>query len=302
MKQPFTGAGVALVTPFREDGSVNISLFETLIDFHIANGTRAVVVCGTTGEGSTLTGREKAALFESAAKRIGGQVPVICGTGSNSTSFCLETAQMAESCGADYHLIVTPYYNKTSQQGLIRHYYTLADALQKPIIVYNVPSRTGMNIKPKTYAEFAKHGNIVAVKEADPDIGKLTESIAICGDALTFYSGNDDLTAAACAVGCKGTISVLSNVFPRFTQRLNQLAVQGDSEKAAKLQRKAVSVNKALFCDVNPMPVKYAMQLRGYDVGPCRLPLTTLSAESEARLRDAVESFAQSLDDEEKDL
>ena len=302
MKQPFTGAGVALVTPFREDGSVNISLFETLIDFHIANGTRAVVVCGTTGEGSTLTGREKAALFESAAKRIGGQVPVICGTGSNSTSFCLETAQMAESCGADYHLIVTPYYNKTSQQGLIRHYYTLADALQKPIIVYNVPSRTGMNIKPKTYAEFAKHGNIVAVKEADPDIGKLTESIAICGDALTFYSGNDDLTAAACAVGCKGTISVLSNVFPRFTQRLNQLAVQGDSEKAAKLQRKAVSVNKALFCDVNPIPVKYAMQLRGYDVGPCRLPLTTLSAESEARLRDAVESFAQSLDDEEKDL
>ena len=302
MKQPFTGAGVALVTPFREDGSVNISLFETLIDFQIANGTRAVVVCGTTGEGSTLTGREKAALFERAAKRIGGQVPVICGTGSNSTSFCLETAQMAESCGADYHLIVTPYYNKTSQQGLIRHYYTLADALQKPIIVYNVPSRTGMNIKPKTYAELAKHDNIIAVKEADPDIGKLTESIAICGDALTFYSGNDDLTAAACAVGCKGTISVLSNVFPRFTQRLNQLAVQGDSEKAAKLQRKAVSVNKALFCDVNPMPVKYAMQLRGYDAGPCRLPLTTLSAESEARVRDAVESFAQALDDEEKDL
>ncbi len=301
MKQPFTGAGVALVTPFREDGSVNIPLFETLIDFQIANKTAAVVVCGTTGEGSTLTGREKAALFECAAKRTGRRIPVICGTGSNSTSFCLETAKTAEECGADYHLIVTPYYNKTSQQGLIRHYYTLADALQKPIIVYNVPSRTGMNITPLTYADLSKHENIVAVKEADPDIGKLTESISLCGDALTFYSGNDDLSAAACAVGCKGTISVLSNVFPRFTQRLNLLAVQGDSERASTMQRKAVALNKALFCDVNPMPVKYAMRLIGYDVGSCRLPLTNLSNENEAKVRAALEAFTQMLSYEERD-
>jgi 4-hydroxy-tetrahydrodipicolinate synthase len=293
MKQPFTGAGVALVTPFREDGSVNIPLFESLIDVQLANETAAVVVCGTTGEGSTLTVNERAALFECAAARVNGRVPVICGTGSNSTSFCLQLAKTAEECGADYHLMVTPYYNKTSQQGLIRHYYTLADALQKPIIVYNVPSRTGMNITPKTYAELAKHDNIIAVKEADPDIGKLTESIARCGDTLTFYSGNDDLTVAACVVGCKGTISVLSNVFPRFTQRLNMLAVQGDIEHAAAMQRKAVALNKALFCDVNPMPVKYAMQLRGWPVGPCRLPLTALSPESKLQVERALAGFLQ---------
>ncbi|MBR6313836.1 MAG: 4-hydroxy-tetrahydrodipicolinate synthase [Clostridia bacterium] len=301
MKQPFTGAGVALVTPFREDGSVNIPLFESLIDVQLANETAAVVVCGTTGEGSTLTVNERAALFECAAARVNGRVPVICGTGSNSTSFCLQLAKTAEECGADYHLMVTPYYNKTSQQGLIRHYYTLADALQKPIIVYNVPSRTGMNITPKTYAKLAKHDNIIAVKEADPDIGKLTESIARCGDTLTFYSGNDDLTVAACVVGCKGTISVLSNVFPRFTQRLNMLAVQGDIEHAAAMQRKAVALNKALFCDVNPMPVKYAMQMRGFPVGDCRLPLTTLNEDHKRNVREAMTSFAATLTAEETD-
>ena len=301
MKQPFTGAGVALVTPFREDGSVNIPLFESLIDVQLANETAAVVVCGTTGEGSTLTVNERTALFECAAARVNGRVPVICGTGSNSTSFCLQLAKTAEECGADYHLMVTPYYNKTSQQGLIRHYYTLADALQKPIIVYNVPSRTGMNITPKTYAELAKHDNIIAVKEADPDIGKLTESIARCGDTLTFYSGNDDLTVAACVVGCKGTISVLSNVFPRFTQRLNMLAVQGDIEHAAAMQRKAVALNKALFCDVNPIPVKYAMQIHGFTVGDCRLPLTTLNEDHKRNVREAMTSFAATLTAEETD-
>ena len=302
MKQPFTGAGVALVTPFREDGSVNYPLFESLIDVQLANETAAVVVCGTTGEGSTLTVNERAALFECAATRVNGRVPVICGTGSNSTSFCLQIAKTAEQCGADYHLMVTPYYNKTSQQGLILHYYTLADALQKPIIVYNVPSRTGMNIRPETYEALSKHENIVAVKEADTDVGKLTESIARCGASLSFYSGNDDLTAAACAVGCKGTISVLSNVFPRFTQRLNLLAVQGDSEHAAAMQRKAVTLNKALFCDVNPMPVKYAMLMRGFPVGDCRLPLTTLSEENQRNVRDAMTSFAAALTEEETDI
>ena len=291
MKHPFIGTGAALVTPFREDYSVNYELFDRLIDFQLQNETDAVVVCGTTGEGATLTIKERLALFQRAADRINGRVPLICGTGSNSTSFCLETAKEAENRGADYHLIVTPYYNKTSQQGLLRHYFTLADALQKPIIVYNVPSRTGMNIRPETYEALSKHDNIVAVKEADPDIGKLTESIARCGDRLTFYSGNDDLSAAACAVGCKGTISVLSNVFPRFAHDLNTLAVNGKTAEAAAMQQQAVALNKALFCDVNPMPVKYAMEVLGYPVGGCRLPLVSLSDSAKRTVKEAVSTF-----------
>ena len=292
MKHPFIGTGAALVTPFREDYSVNYELFDRLIDFQLQNETDAVVVCGTTGEGATLTIQERMTLFQRAADRINGRVPLICGTGSNSTSFCLETAKEAENRGADYHLIVTPYYNKTSQQGLLRHYFTLADALQKPIIVYNVPSRTGMNIRPETYEALSKHDNIVAVKEADPDIGKLTESIARCGDRLTFYSGNDDLSAAACAVGCKGTISVLSNVFPRFAHDLNTLAVNGKTAEAAAMQQQAVALNKALFCDVNPMPVKYAMEVLGYPVGGCRLPLVSLSDSAKRTVKEAVNRFS----------
>ena len=301
MKHPFIGTGAALVTPFREDYSVNYELFDRLIDFQLENETDAVVVCGTTGEGATLTIKERMTLFQRAADRVNGRVPLICGTGSNSTSFCLETAKEAEKHGADYHLIVTPYYNKTSQQGLIRHYFTLADALQKPIIVYNVPSRTGMNIAPQTYETLSEHENIVAVKEADPDIGKLTESIGRCGERLAFYCGNDDLAVAACAVGCKGTISVLSNVFPRFSQLLNTFAVGGNLERAAAMQRRAVILNKALFCEVNPMPVKYAMRVLGFDVGPCRLPLTTLSADNQSAVASAVTAFATALSDDEKD-
>ena len=288
MKHPFIGAGVALVTPFREDMSIHFALFDRLIDFQLENETDAVVVCGTTGEGSTLTTKERAALFARAAERIEKRVPLICGVGSNSTSFCLQNAKEAEQNGADYHLIVTPYYNKTSQTGLIRHYFTLADALQKPIIVYNVPSRTGMNIRPETYEALSKHENIVAVKEADPDIAKLTESIARCGENLTFYSGNDDLSAAACTVGCKGTISVLSNVFPKFAHDLNTLAASGDIAQAAALQRQAVQLNKALFCDVNPMPVKYALEVLGYAVGSCRQPLTELNESAKAQIKEAV--------------
>ncbi len=291
MKHPFIGTGAALVTPFREDLSVNFELFDRLIDFQLQNETDAVVVCGTTGEGATLTIQERMTLFQRAADRINGRVPLICGTGSNSTSFCLETAKEAEKRGADYHLIVTPYYNKTSQSGLIHHYFTLADALQKPIIVYNVPSRTGMNIRPETYEALAKHDNIIAVKEADPDIGKLTESIARCNGKLTFYSGNDDLSAAACAVGCKGTISVLSNVFPKFAHDLNMLAVNGHTARAASMQQQAVALNKALFCDVNPMPVKYAMGLLGFPVGGCRLPLTELSDAAKTQVEEAISKF-----------
>ena len=284
----FIGSGVAIVTPFNEDMTVNYPLFEKLIDYQLANNTDAVVVCGTTGEGATLSLQEREELFTRAVKRVKGRVPVICGVGSNSTSFCLRTSKMAEKCGADALLIVTPYYNKTSQQGLISHYYTLADALDKPMIVYNVPSRTGMNILPETYQALSKHKNIVAVKEADADIGKIIKSMALCGEDLHFYSGNDDLAAPIGLLGGKGTISVLANVLPKVSHTLNLAAVNGDAEHSSLLQKELQELNDALFCDVNPMPVKYAMQQIGFPVGPCRLPLVSLSKEKQARVDAAL--------------
>lgn len=287
----FIGSGVALVTPFNEDMTVNYPLFEKLIDFQLANNTDAVVVCGTTGEGSTLSLQEREELFSRAVKRVKGRVPVICGVGSNSTSFCLQTAKMAENCGSDAHLIVTPYYNKTSQEGLISHYFTLADTLHKPIIVYNVPSRTGMNILPETYQTLAKHKNIVAVKEADPNIGKIIKAMTLCGDDLDFYSGNDDLAAPIGLLGGKGTISVLANVFPRISHKLNQAAVNGEAKRCAALQKNLQPINDALFCNVNPMPVKYAMEKIGFPVGSCRLPLVSLSTEQKTQVNNALESI-----------
>ena len=187
MKPVFTGSGVALVTPFSEDEKIDYNVFEKLIEFQIANNTDAIIVCGTTGEGSTLTVEERLSLFRFAAKKIRGRGPLICGTGSNSTSFSLEVAKEAEKCGADAHLMVTPYYNKTSQQGLVKHYFSIADNTEKPIIVYNVPSRTGMNILPETYRELSLHDNIVGVKEADINIVKLEKSIYLCENKLDFY-------------------------------------------------------------------------------------------------------------------
>ena len=277
MNPLFIGSGVALVTPFNEDKTINFKLFEKLIEFQIANKTDAVVVCGTTGEGSTLSVAERAELFERAARIVKGRVPVICGTGSNSTSFCLETAKTAEKCGADAHLMVTPYYNKTSQKGLVEHYFTLADSLRKPIIIYNVPSRTGMNIKPETYKLLSKHKNITAVKEADSDFSKLIRSMALCGDDLHFYSGNDDLAVPACLMGCKGTISVLANILPHYSHEMNISAVSGNCERAAGMQKRMCQLIEALFCDVNPMPVKYAMKKIGFNAGSCRLPLCEMS-------------------------
>ena len=293
MNPLFIGSGVALVTPFNEDMTVNYPLFEKLIDDQIADNTDAVVVCGTTGEGSTLSVQEREELFSRAVKRVKGRVPVICGTGSNSTSFALQTGKTAEKCGADAHLIVTPYYNKTSQQGLIEHYFTLADHLTKPIIVYNVPSRTGMNITPETYFALSKHERIIAVKEADVNIAKIIHAMALCGDDLYFYSGNDDLAAPLGLLGGKGTISVLANLMPKVSHELNYAAANGDAVTSARLQKKLCNLNNALFCDVNPMPVKYAMHKIGYPVGPCRLPLVSLSKEKQARVDAALEGVKE---------
>lgn len=282
----FIGSGVALVTPFDKDGKINFELFKELIEFQIKNKTDAVVVCGTTGEGSTLTVEERLKLFSVADGVINKRVPLICGTGSNSTSFSLELASEAEKCGADAHLMVTPYYNKASQSGLVEHYYLLADKLSKPIIVYNVPSRTGMNILPETYKKLSFHENIVAVKEADTNISKLIKSLVLCENRLDFYVGNDDLISVASSLGCKGVISVLANIMPEYTHEMTIAGINNDCEKCAQMQKEVMDLIENLFIDVNPIPIKAALKIVGIDAGGCRLPLTGLS-DSNCKLLEA---------------
>ncbi len=288
MNSVFTGSGVAIVTPFGEDGKIDFEVFGKLIEFQITNNTSAVIVCGTTGEGSTLTVDERLSLFRYAAEKIRGRVPLICGTGSNSTSFSFDVASEAEKCGADAHLMVTPYYNKTSQNGLVSHYFRLADKLEKPVIVYNVPSRTGMNITAETYKKLAEHENIVAVKEADTDIVKLEKSIYICDGKLDFYIGNDDTIAVGCAAGCKGVISVLANILPSYTAKMASEGVDGDIKRCFEMQNEVLALAQGLFCDVNPIPVKEAMNQLGLCEKYVRLPLVEASAEKKALINELI--------------
>ncbi len=269
----FIGSGVALVTPFDRDGKINYTRFKQLIEFQIANNTDAIIVCGTTGEGSTVTTDERLSLFELASETVNHRVPVICATGSNSTSFSLNLAKEAEKLDIDAHMTVTPYYNKTSQSGLISHYYKLADNLEKPIIVYNVPTRTGMNIKPETYKKLSMHENIIAVKEADTNISKLIKSLVLCEDKLHFYIGNDDLISVAMSLGCYGVISVLANIMPSFTHETAISGYYKKCDKCSNLQKKAMNLIECLFMDVNPIIIKEVMNRFGFDVGSCRLPL-----------------------------
>lgn len=269
----FIGSGVALVTPFDKDGKIDFEQFIKLIEFQIANGTDAIIVCGTTGEGSTLTTDERLSLFETAVETAKHRVPILCGTGSNSTSFSISLAKEAENYDIDGHLIVTPYYNKTSQSGLISHYYKLADNLSKPIIVYNVPTRTGMNIKPETYKVLSEHQNIVAVKEADSNIPKLIKSLVLCRDQLHFYIGNDDLISVAMSLGCLGVISVLANIMPGFTHKMTTEGYKGNCAMCAKMQKQAMELIECLFMDVSPTVIKEVMTRCGLDVGYCRMPL-----------------------------
>ncbi len=289
MKPVFIGSGVALITPFDKDGKIDFKRFEKLIEYQIENKTDAIIVCGTTGEGSTLTVYERLNLFSTAVEVARGRVPVIGGTGSNSTSFSLSLIKEAEKTGIDAHLSVTPYYNKTSQEGLITHYYTLADEAEKPIIVYNVPTRTGMNILPETYRKLSEHNNICGVKEADSNIAKLIKSIKLCGNKLDFYIGNDDLICPAIACGCKGVISVLANVMPKFTHEMTAEGINGNTAKSREMQMEVIDLVEALFCDVNPIPVKYAMKHLGMDSGVLRLPLCEMSEEKKIRLRKCME-------------
>lgn len=281
----FTGAGVAIVTPMNADGSVNYDCLGELIEEQIANGTDAVIICGTTGESATLTDEEHRNVISYCIKKVARRIPVIAGTGSNDTAYAIELSKEAEKEGADALLLVTPYYNKTSQRGLVAHFTAVADAVNIPIILYNVPSRTGVNISLDTYKTLSKHKNIAAVKEASGNISMIAKLIAECGDDIDVYSGNDDEIVPIMALGGKGVISVLSNVIPRETHMIAKYCLDNDIENAAKLQLKYLGLANALFMDVNPIPVKEAMNLMGKNVGECRLPLVRMEQEKIDRLK-----------------
>ena len=280
----FTGAALALVTPMNEDASVNFERLKSLVEEQIKAGIDALVICGTTGEKSTLRYDEHVKVIETAAKVAAGRVPIIAGTGSNDTVYSVELCDDAASVGADAFLMVTPYYNKTSQAGLVAHYNYIADRVSKPIILYNVPSRTGVNIKPETYRELSLHPRIVATKEASGDLSLIAQIKYMCGDELDIYSGNDDQTVPIMSLGGIGVISVLSNLCPDIMHELCAAYLSGDTAKATQMQIKYTGLMNALFCDVNPIPVKEAMNMMGMDVGPCRLPLYPMSDSSKALL------------------
>ncbi len=269
----FTGAGVAIITPMNADGSINWDEFGRIIDFQIENGTDAIIVCGTTGESATMTDDEHIEAIRYCVNRVNKRVPVIAGTGSNDTKYAVALSKHAEELGADALLVVTPYYNKTSQRGLVAHFTAIADSVNIPIILYNVPSRTGTNIAVDTYVTLSKHKNIVAAKEASGNLSTIAQIIEACGDDLDVYSGNDDQIVPIMALGGKGVISVLSNVLPKETHEMTKLCLENNVLEAAKIQIKYLELANNLFIDVNPIPVKEAMNLMGFNAGECRLPL-----------------------------
>ena len=279
----FMGAATALITPLTAAG-VDYERFGKLIDWQIAEGIDALVIAGTTGEGSTLTDEEHRAVLKYAVERTAGRVPVIAGTGSNETDYAISLTRYACEIGADAMLVVTPYYNKATQKGLVRMYTAIADASTKPLILYNVPSRTGVNIEPATYAALADHPMIAAIKEANGNISKIVETAALVGDKLDIYSGNDDQVAPILAVGGKGVISVLSNVMPKATSEMCHRWFRGDIEGSLKMQLDYLPLINALFCEVNPIPVKAAMAAMGWCENYLRLPLTEMEPEHAEKL------------------
>ena len=284
-KTVFKGAGVAIVTPMNPNGSVNFSKFAELIEAQISGGTDAIIVCGTTGESSTLSEEEHMAVIKFCIDKVAGRIPVIAGTGSNDTAFSVKLSKEAEACGADGLLLITPYYNKTSQRGLIAHFSAVADTVNIPCILYNVPGRTGMNILPETCLELSKHENICAVKEASGNLSQVARIAALCGDDLDIYSGEDGQVVPIMSLGGVGVISVLSNVAPKAVSDMTAACLAGDFRSAAALQLKYLALVDALFSDVNPIPVKEAMNIMGMDVGPCRLPLVPMSGSGRENLK-----------------
>ncbi len=284
----FTGAGVAIVTPMNEDGSINYEEFGKIIDFQIENGTDAIIVCGTTGESSTMTDEEHKECIRYCVERVAKRVPVIAGTGSNDTAYAIELSKEAESLGADGLLVVTPYYNKSTQRGLVAHFTAIADAVNIPIILYNIPGRTGVNIAIDTYKQLGKHKNIVAVKEASGNISYAAKLIAECGDLLDVYSGNDDQIVPIMSLGGKGVISVLSNVMPKEAHQIAQYCLDNNCAEAAKLQLKLLKFINNLFIEVNPIPVKEAMNIMGWKCGIGRMPLYPMAEENIKIMKDSM--------------
>ena len=284
-KKPiFTGAATALVTPLTENG-VDYAAFEKLINWQIESGIDALVICGTTGEASTLTDEEHRQVLKFAAEVVSGRVPIIAGTGSNDTAYAIDMTKYACELGYDAMLVVTPYYNKTTQKGLIAMFKAIADASTKPLILYNVPSRTGVNIEPATYAALADHPMICAIKEAGGNISKIVETAALVGDKLDIYSGNDDQIVPILACGGKGVISVLSNVLPKETSDICKTFFAGNVKEAMDMQIKYLPLTNALFCEVNPIPAKAAMAALGFCENYLRLPLIPMEEGHEAMLR-----------------
>ena len=285
----FKGAGVAVITPFTENG-INFEELGRILEDQIKSQTDAIIITGTTGESAAMSDEEHRAAIKYAVEKVNKRIPVIAGTGSNETSYAIELSKYAEQVGADGLLVVTPYYNKCTQNGLIRHYTMIADSVNIPLILYDVPSRTGVGIKTSTYAELAKHPRIVAVKEANGDLSSILRLRHACGDELTVYSGNDDQIVPILSLGGKGVISVLSNVAPKDTHVICQLYFDGKVEAASKLQIDYTDLIDALFCEVNPIPVKTAMGLMGYQTGPLRLPLTEMEPGHLEHLKAALRS------------
>lgn len=286
----FKGAGVAIATPFNENG-IDFEELGRLIDFNIDNGTDAIIITGTTGESSTMSDEEHCEAIRFAVKHTNHRVPVVAGTGSNDTAYALWLSQEAEKAGVDGLLLVTPYYNKATQSGLIKHFTYIADRVHTPIILYNVPSRTGVNITPETFAELAKHPNIVAVKEASGNISQVAKIRALCGDELAVYSGNDDEIVPIMSLGGLGVISVLSNIMPKETHEICQAYFDGDVKKSAELQLKYLSLMNALFVEVNPIPVKTALGLMGYKMGQLRMPLFPMEGKNLELLKSELKKF-----------
>lgn len=288
MKQTlFSGVCTALVTPFK-DGNINFSLLEVLLERQIAAGIPTICLCGTTGEAPTLSDQEKLAMIRFAKTKVGDSCMILAGTGGNSTSHAVELSKAAVQAGADALLVVSPYYNKANAEGLIAHYCQICTSVPIPVVIYNVPSRTGLDIPVPVYQELAKLPNVAGVKEASCDMRKVAQIRMQCPGDFTVWSGNDDLILPTAALGCKGVVSVISNVEPLLTQTMTQAAMDGDLDTALNLQKKLWPLLQALSCDINPIPVKAAMKVIGYDCGQCRLPLTDLPAEKIKFLKEGI--------------
>ena len=288
----FTGAGVAIVTPMKANGEVNYPKLEELLNYQIENGTDAIIICGTTGESSTLTHEEHLEAIRFTIEKVAGRIPVIAGTGSNCTQTAIYLSQEAEKYGADGLLLVSPYYNKATQKGLIAHFTAIANSVKIPIILYNIQGRTGVNMTPETIAYLTKHvENIVAVKEASGNISQAAKVAQLCGDSCDIYSGNDDQIVPILSLGGKGVISVLSNVAPQETHDIVAKFMAGDVAGSRELQLKALPVIEKLFCEVNPIPVKAALNMLGWEAGPLRMPLTEMEPEHQAQLKEAMAAF-----------